>query len=118
MGKRGSPSKPTKRDSTRSSPAGLKAFCWGYNKQVNGPVLEMVEGDHVRIYVTNRLIAPTSVHWHGFLIPNGMDGVGGLNQKAIQPGETYRYEFVLGQHGSPARRQVPNTRSHTPRVWP
>ena len=79
---------------------GLKAFCWGYNKQVNGPVLEMVEGDHVRIYVTNRLIAPTSVHWHGFLIPNGMDGVGGLNQKAIQPGETYRYEFVLGQHGT------------------
>ncbi len=79
---------------------GLKAFCWGYNRQVNGPVLEMVEGDHVRIYVTNRLEAPTTVHWHGFLIPNGMDGVGGLNQKAILKGETYRYEFVMGQHGT------------------
>lgn len=79
---------------------GLKAICWGYNQQVNGPVMEMVEGDHVRIYVTNRLVAPTTVHWHGFLIPNGMDGVGGLTQKAIPPGETYRYEFVLAQHGT------------------
>ncbi len=79
---------------------GLKAICWGYNKQVNGPVLEMVEGDHVRIYVTNRLIAPTTVHWHGFLLPNGMDGVGGLTQKPIPPGETYRYEFVVAQHGT------------------
>ena len=79
---------------------GLKATCWGYNKQVNGPVLEMVEGDHVRIYLTNRLIAPTTVHWHGFLLPNGMDGVGGLNQKPVPPGETYRYEFVLAQHGT------------------
>ncbi len=79
---------------------GLKAFCWGYNKQVNGPILEMVEGDHVRIYLTNKLIAPTTIHWHGFLIPNGMDGVGGLNQRAVRPGETCRYEFVLGQHGT------------------
>lgn len=79
---------------------GLKAISWGYNRQVNGPVLEMVEGDHVRVYVTNRLDAPTTVHWHGFLIPNGMDGVGGLNQKAIARGETYRYEFVVGQHGT------------------
>ena len=40
---------------------GLKATCWGYNKQVNGPVLEMVEGDHVRVYLTNRLIATVLV---------------------------------------------------------
>lgn len=79
---------------------GLKALCWGYNRQVNGPVLEMVEGDHVRIFLTNRLPAATSIHWHGFLIPNGMDGVGGLNQKAVPPGETYRYEFTLAQHGT------------------
>jgi hypothetical protein len=67
---------------------------------VHGPVIEAVEGDRVRIYVTNRLPAPTTVHWHGLRLPNGMDGVGGLNQKAILPGETYKYEFVLRQAGT------------------
>jgi hypothetical protein len=56
---------------------GLKATCWGYNGSVHGPLLEWVEGERVRIYVTNRLEAPTTVHWHGILLPNGMDGVGG-----------------------------------------
>jgi FtsP/CotA-like multicopper oxidase with cupredoxin domain len=79
---------------------GLKVTCWGYNGRVHGPVIEAVEGDRVRFYVTNRLPAPTTVHWHGLLLPNGMDGVGGLNQKAIQPGETYKYEFVLRQSGT------------------
>jgi manganese oxidase len=79
---------------------GLVARCWGYNGRVHGPTIEAVEGDRVRIYVTNRLPAPTSVHWHGLLLPNGMDGVAGLNQAAIQPGETCRYEFTLRQHGT------------------
>lgn len=78
----------------------LVAECWGYNGRVHGPTIEAVEGDHVRIYVTNRLAAPTSVHWHGVLLPSGMDGVGGISQKAIQPGETYKYEFTLKQHGT------------------
>src|SRR5215212_1879909 len=63
---------------------GLKARCWGYNGSTPGPTIEAVEGDRVRIYVTNRLPEPTSVHWHGVLLPNGMDGVAGLTQKAIQ----------------------------------
>ncbi len=79
---------------------GLKAKCWGYSGHVHGPTIEAVEGDHVRIYVTNKLPASTSVHWHGVYLPNGMDGVGGLNQKAIQPGETFLYEFTLRQHGT------------------
>ncbi|HYE60725.1 MAG TPA: copper oxidase [Phycisphaerales bacterium] len=79
---------------------GLVARCWGYNGSVHGPVIEAVDGDHVRIYVTNRLKAPTTVHWHGVLLPSGMDGVGGLSQKAIMPGETFRYEFTLRQHGT------------------
>lgn len=79
---------------------GMKAHCWGYNGRVHGPTIEAVEGDHVRIYVTNRLDVPTSVHWHGFLIPNGMDGVGGLTQRPIPPGDTFKYEFVLRQHGT------------------
>lgn len=78
----------------------LVAECWGYNGRVHGPTIEAVEGDLVRIYVTNRLQAPTTVHWHGLLVPSGMDGVGGVSQKAIQPGETYKYEFRLNQHGT------------------
>ncbi len=79
---------------------GLVAECWGYNGRVHGPTIEAVEGDHVRFYVTNKIAAPTTVHWHGILLPSGMDGVGGVSQKAIQPGETYRYEFTLRQHGT------------------
>jgi len=79
---------------------GLIAKCWGYNGRVHGPTIEAVEGDRVRIYVTNRLPAGTSVHWHGVLVPNGMDGVAGLNQRIIRPGETFRYEFTLRQHGT------------------
>lgn len=79
---------------------GLKARCWGYNGSVHGPVIEAVEGDRVRIYVTNKLRTHTTVHWHSILLPNGMDGVGGLNQRAIRPGETYKYEFVLKQFGT------------------
>ncbi len=79
---------------------GLKAKCWGYNGRTPGPTIEAVEGDRVRIYVTNRLPEPTTVHWHGILVPNGMDGVAGLNQREIKPGETFKYEFTLRQHGT------------------
>ncbi|MCP5328223.1 MAG: copper oxidase [Steroidobacteraceae bacterium] len=79
---------------------GSKAKCWGYNGTTPGPTIEAVEGDRVRIYVTNRLREHTSVHWHGILLPSGMDGVGGLNQPHIQPGETFVYEFTLRQHGT------------------
>jgi FtsP/CotA-like multicopper oxidase with cupredoxin domain len=79
---------------------GLKATCWGYNGAVHGPLLEWVEGERVRIYVTNRLAAPTTVHWHGILLPNGMDGVGGLNQRSIKTGETFKYEFTVRQSGT------------------
>ena len=79
---------------------GLEAQCWGYNGQVHGPTIEAVEGDRVRIYVTNKLPAPTSVHWHGVYLPNGMDGVAGLNQRTIPPGQTFKYEWTWRQHGT------------------
>lgn len=79
---------------------GLRAHCWGYNGRVHGPTLEAVEGDRVRVYVTNRLSAPTTVHWHGVFLPNGMDGVGGLTQRSIRPGETFKYEWTFRQHGT------------------
>ena len=79
---------------------GSRAKCWGYNGTTPGPTLEAVEGDRVRIFVTNRLAEGTSVHWHGIDLPNGLDGVSGLNQTPIAPGETYAYEFTLKQHGT------------------
>ena len=78
---------------------GLKALVWGYNGMLH-PVLEAVEGERVRIYVTNRLPEPTTVHWHGVYIDNGMDGVGGMTQKSIPSGETYKYEFNLVEPGT------------------
>jgi manganese oxidase len=79
---------------------GLTAKCWGYNGRVHGPTIEAVEGDRVRIYVSNRLPEPTTVHWHGVFLPNGMDGVGGVTQPLIQPGETFKYEWTFRQHGT------------------
>ena len=79
---------------------GMKARLWGYNGQSPGPTLECVEGDQVRIFVTNKLPEHTTVHWHGMLVPNGMDGVGGLTQPHIKPGQTFVYEFVIRKSGT------------------
>jgi FtsP/CotA-like multicopper oxidase with cupredoxin domain len=79
---------------------GMKARLWGYNGQSPGPTIEVVEGDRVRIFVTNRLEEHTSVHWHGQRLPNGMDGVAGLTQPSIKPGQTYVYEFTAQRAGT------------------
>jgi len=79
---------------------GMKAHLWGYNGQSPGPTIEAVEGDKVRIFVTNKLPEHTTVHWHGMLVPSGMDGVGGLTQPHIQPGKTFVYEFQLTKSGT------------------
>ena len=79
---------------------GSKAICWGYNGSTPGPTIEATEGDRIRIFVTNRLREATTIHWHGLILPSGMDGVGGLSQPQIKPGETFAYEFTLKQHGT------------------
>ncbi|MFO0667438.1 MAG: copper oxidase [Polyangiaceae bacterium] len=78
---------------------GMVINAWGYNGRTPGPTIEAVEGDRVRFFVHNKLPERTTVHWHGIFLPNGMDGVAGLNQPHIEPGETYVYEFTLRQHG-------------------
>ncbi|TMH08666.1 MAG: copper oxidase [Betaproteobacteria bacterium] len=84
----------------REMTPGLKARLWGYNGQSPGPTIEVVEGDRVRIFVTNKLPERTSIHWHGQRLPNGMDGVSGLTQPAIDPGKTFVYEFVARRPGT------------------
>ncbi len=79
---------------------GMTANLWGYNGQSPGPTIECVEGDKVRIFVTNRLPEHTTIHWHGILLPNGMDGVGGLTQPHIPVGKTFVYEFEMKHSGT------------------
>ena len=79
---------------------GMKAHLWGYNGQSPGPTIECVEGDRLRIFVTNRLPEHTTIHWHGVILPNGMDGVGGLVQPHIEAGKTFVYEFEMRKSGT------------------
>ncbi|MGC8701974.1 MAG: multicopper oxidase family protein [Thiomonas sp.] len=79
---------------------GMTARLWGYNGSSPGPTIEAVEGDRVRLFVTNKLPEHTTMHWHGLILPCGMDGVGGLTQPQIKPGQTFVYEFVLRKSGT------------------
>ncbi len=74
--------------------------CWGFNGTMPGPTIEVTEGDRVRLVVENRLPEGFSMHWHGFEIPIAMDGVPGVTQDPLAPGETFTYEFTLHQHGT------------------
>lgn len=79
---------------------GMTAYLWGYNGQSPGPTIEAVEGDRIRIFVTNKLPEHTSVHWHGLILPSGMDGVSGLSHPGIPTGKTFVYEFDLVKSGT------------------
>jgi FtsP/CotA-like multicopper oxidase with cupredoxin domain len=73
---------------------------YAFNGQVPGPTLRFRKGDRVRINVTNRLPDTTTVHWHGLILPNVMDGPANITQKPIESGQVYRYEFTAVQAGS------------------
>jgi manganese oxidase len=73
---------------------------WGFNGSVPGPTIQVNEGDRVRLNVVNKLPEPFSMHWHGLEIPNDMDGMPGISQDAIPPGESFAYEFTLKQNGT------------------
>src|SRR5687768_7724893 len=79
---------------------GMKANLCCYIGSSPAPTIETVEGDRVRIFVTNKLPEHTTVHWHGILLPSGMDGVGGLTQAHIPVGKTYVYEFQMKHSGT------------------
>ncbi|WP_430460677.1 copper resistance system multicopper oxidase [Thalassolituus sp. LLYu03] len=70
------------------------------NGSIPAPTLRLREGEEVVIRVTNRLNVPTSIHWHGILLPYQMDGVPGLSFNGIAPGETFTYRFTPRQHGT------------------
>ncbi len=73
---------------------------WGFNGSAPGPTIQADEGDRVRIVFENHLPEPTGIHWHGIELPIEMDGVPGIGQKPIMPGERFTYEFPLNQNGT------------------
>jgi FtsP/CotA-like multicopper oxidase with cupredoxin domain len=75
-------------------------LAYAFNRQVPGPQIRIRQGDRIRLIVTNHLPEATSVHWHGMILPNEMDGPAGITQKPIEPGESYRYEFTATQQGT------------------
>lgn len=79
---------------------GVTVNAYTYNGTVPGPMIRVTEGDQVRIIVKNDLDDPTTIHWHGVEVPNAMDGVPGVTQDPIQPGETFTYEFVAKPAGT------------------
>lgn len=80
---------------------GVVATAWTYNGSVPGPMIRVTEGDKVRGPVfKNELPEPTTIHWHGVTVPNSMDGVPGVTQEAVKPGDSFIYEFTAQPSGT------------------
>ena len=79
---------------------GVPMTTWGFNGSMPGLTIEAVEGDRVRIIVSNQLPEATTIHWHGIDLPNNMDGAGSHTQTPIPPGGQFVYEFTLKQNGT------------------
>jgi len=79
---------------------GRSLAVWAYNGQVPGPILRVRVGERLRVEFTNGLTEDTTVHWHGVRVPNAMDGVPGLTQEPVHPGESFVYEFVPKDAGT------------------
>jgi len=79
---------------------GVEVDAYAFNRQVPGPRLQLVEGDRVRIDFRNALPESTTVHWHGLIVPNEMDGPAEITQAPVPPGGSYRYEYTVQQSGT------------------
>lgn len=80
--------------------AGTDTGIWGYNGSVPGPTIRARAGERIKVRLINQLEQPTSIHWHGIRIDNAMDGVVGLTQDAVQPGDAFKYDFVVPDAGT------------------
>lgn len=79
---------------------GQRVAAWGYDGQIPGPALHANEGERIKVEFKNELPVPTTVHWHGVDVPWTEDGVPGVTQEAIEPGESYTYEFTATPAGT------------------
>ncbi len=79
---------------------GYKTKVWNYNGKVPGPELRINLGDTLKINFTNELTQDTTIHFHGVRVPNAMDGVPGVTQEPVKPGESFTYEFTPKDAGT------------------
>lgn len=79
---------------------GKKTLATAVNGSLPAPTLRWREGDTVTLRVKNNLSVPSSIHWHGLILPSNMDGVPGLSFEGIAPGETFTYTFEVNQTGT------------------
>lgn len=79
---------------------GFQLESWAFNGQLPGPEIRVTEGDEVRVIFENNLPVATTVHWHGVDVPNEADGVPGVTQDPVEPGETFVYEFTAEPVGT------------------
>ncbi len=94
---------------------GVFREAWGYNGQVPGPEIRVQLGDQVRIVFINQLEESSAVHFHGLEVPNDQDGVPGLTQPLVLPGETFTYEFTVPNSGSHMYHSHMNGANQIPR---
>ncbi|MEJ2102203.1 MAG: multicopper oxidase family protein, partial [Desulfobacterales bacterium] len=80
--------------------AGPDFIAWTYNGRVPGPEIRVKEGEIIRVVLENFLPEGTTIHWHGIPIVNGMDGVPGVTQEVVKPGERFVYEFEARPAGT------------------
>ncbi len=85
--------KLTAKEETLEIKKGLKIPVWTYNGTVPGQEIRVTQGDFVEVELKNSLKVPITIHWHGYPVQNSMDGVTGLTQDSIKPGETFIYKF-------------------------
>jgi FtsP/CotA-like multicopper oxidase with cupredoxin domain len=88
---------------------------WGFNGTVPGPELRVQQGDHVQVTLVNNLPVATSIHWHGISVPNAADGVAGVTQDAVKPGESYVYDFIATEPGTYWYHSHQDTSNQIPR---
>ena len=88
---------------------------WGFNGTVPGPELRVQQGDHVQVTLVNNLSVATTIHWHGMNVPNAADGVAGVTQDAVQPGQSFTYDFIAVDAGTYWYHSHQDTSNQIPR---
>jgi FtsP/CotA-like multicopper oxidase with cupredoxin domain len=88
---------------------------WAFNGSVPGPELRVNEGEHVHVVLINELPVPTTIHWHGLELPNSADGVAGMTQDAVAPGDSYTYDFLATVPGTYWYHSHQDTSQQVPR---
>lgn len=79
---------------------GVTLPVWTFNNSVPGPEIRVKQGDRVKVDLKNELPEPVTIHWHGVPVPNAMDGIPGVTQNAVQPGDSFTYEFIADVPGT------------------